>query len=224
MVSFTLSASGAALRPSETEAHTRGGPGQACRPPGARRCPGRVRQSSADPGKMGCEGPSPRATRTWWPGERTAKQSRGRHRQSYAAREFRWSWGFRWLHGFKGWKTTWKTSTWQRPRGPGLTRCWPALCHSRRHVCGGESETLRLPTSVDTSTPPHPTHPAARGNVPGSTVPCSNIYPAHPPQTHLSESGEESVHQRRLPVDGVSDAVPFGHPAAEETQHTFQSK
>lgn len=36
--------------------------------------------------------------------------------------------------------------------------------------------------------------------------------------THLAEACEEPVHHRRLPVDGVSHAVPFGHPVTEQAQ------
>lgn len=39
-----------------------------------------------------------------------------------------------------------------------------------------------------------------------------------PPDTHLAEACEEPVHHRRLPVDGVSHAVPFGHPVTEKAQ------
>lgn len=220
---LTLSTSSAALRlpPRPKLTHVPEGQVRPAGHHGARHRPrAGFQQSCADPCKMGCEGPSP------GPRGHGGRERGQQSRAGAATNKAILPGGSDGLTVLKGKKPRGRQAHGGGCGGPGLTRSWRALCHGRGHVHGrestSESETLRLPTSADASTPPRPPT-SAQGNVPRSTVPCSNICPAHPQPTDLSESGEESVHHRRLPMDGVSDAVPLGHSAAEETQDTFKS-
>lgn len=58
------------------------------------------------------------------------------------------------------------------------------------------------------------------GNVLGQQLPVQALAQCIYKNTNLSESCEESVHHRRLPMDGISNTVTFGHSVTEETQNT----